>query len=472
MKIINLLEKNQQVQFAIFDFFLDHQTGIHLKKLEKNIQISFPTLQKEISALQLELHAYHEEAQIEKGEGDLYHLFLPNNFSRKGFLNHYLQQSLNYQLLIAIIQSKSISIPQLMIDFQISEASLFRRFKALNQLLEEFDLQIKNKKLIGEERQIRYFYFQLFWQGSYQKQLRKKLNASVSKNLVGVLANELKRTFSKEEELKLLLWFYLMELRFNYQGNKKTQLPIDDQLVIQEDPIFQILKEVLARYLSRFAYQNFEDETLYLYLFCFAEGFFLIDEQTLYPLEKIAQTNKQVAKILFEEVAMPIKTTLFLSPIHCQIAFFKGCFEESSSLTHGRLSDDHADKLRACMNVIEKKLSKQVSHNQWQKLDLVYGYLIYFFERSQVQTIEIGLAYTNPLIAQNLLIVLQDKLQLLQGVHLELAEPNKKYQILIQDEYIDSMVYQGVIQLFLIANLSNFDIERIVQLVHQLKRNN
>lgn len=471
MKIINLLEKNQQVQFTIFEFFISQQTLLSLKELEKEIQVSLPTLQKELGALQLELHAYHEAAKIQKDAGDGYRLFLPNDFSKKGFLNHYLQQSLNYQLLLAIIQSKSTSITQLMIDFQISEASLFRRFKALNQLLEEFDLQIKNKKLIGEEKQIRYFYFHLLWQGNQPSQLSKKLNLTVSKNLVNVLENELQRVFSIEEKLKLLLWFYLMELRFNYQGTKKTSLPMNSQCAIEEDPIFQILKGVLARYLSRFAYQNFESETLYLYLFCLAEGFFLIDEETPCYLEKISLTNNEIKKILFEEVTVPIQATIFLSPIHCQIAFFKGCFEDNYLSCHCPLSNHHAEKLRACMNVIEKELSEQVSHNQWKMLDYVYGYLIYFFERSQIQTVEIGIAYANPSLAQNLLFFLQDKLQLLQGIHLEIANAEKQYQILICDEYIDTQPFHAEEQLLPIAGHSSFDIERVIELIHHFKRN-
>lgn len=471
MKIISLLEKNQQVQFTLFDFFISQQTPLSLKELEKKIQVSLPTLQKELGALQLELQAYHEAAKIQKETSDRYRLFLPNDFSKKGFLNHYLQQSLNYQLLIAIIQSKSMSIPKLMIDFQISEASLFRRFKALNQLLEEFDLQIKNKKLIGEEKQIRYFYFHLLWQGSQPSRLSQKLNLTVSRNLVNVLENELQRVFSSEEKLKLLLWFYLMELRFSYQGTKKTYLPMNSQCAIEEDPIFQILKGVLARYLSRFAYQSFESETLYLYLFCLAEGFFLIDEDSSCYLGRISLTNKQVKKILFEEVSVPIQTTIFLSPLHCQIAFFKGCFEDNYLSDHCPLSDRHAEKLHACMNVIEKELSNQVSPNQWKMLDDVYGYLIYFFERSQIQMIEIGIAYANPYLAQSLLFYLQDKLQLLQGVRLEIANSEKQYQILIRDEYIDTQPFHTEAQLLLIAGHSSFDLERVIELVHQFKRN-
>lgn len=49
-----------------------------------------------------------------------------------------------------------------MMSLQVSESSIFRRFKAINQLLAEFDVQIKNKNIIGEEKQIRYFFFHFF----------------------------------------------------------------------------------------------------------------------------------------------------------------------------------------------------------------------------------------------------------------------------------------------------------------------
>ena len=81
-------------------------------------------------------------------------------------MNHlieaFVKESLKFQLLDYLYRNKEFSIVQLTTKFMISESSLFRKIKELNQLLAAFDLQIKMDNW-GEELQIRYFYFQLYW---------------------------------------------------------------------------------------------------------------------------------------------------------------------------------------------------------------------------------------------------------------------------------------------------------------------
>ena len=48
-------------------------------------------------------------------------------------------------------------------ELLISESTLFRKIKELNQVLKEFEISIWQGKLVGEESQIRYFYFQFYW---------------------------------------------------------------------------------------------------------------------------------------------------------------------------------------------------------------------------------------------------------------------------------------------------------------------
>lgn len=62
-------------------------------------------------------------------------------------MNHlieaFVKESLKFQLLDYLYRNKEFSIVQLTTKFMISESSLFRKIKELNQLLAAFDLQIK-----------------------------------------------------------------------------------------------------------------------------------------------------------------------------------------------------------------------------------------------------------------------------------------------------------------------------------------
>ncbi|MDN6289828.1 MAG: helix-turn-helix domain-containing protein, partial [Tetragenococcus koreensis] len=162
MRLLNLLDKDHKVQVRIFDYFLKKERTIKIKELNDQIDVSYPTLQKSITALTVALREFDIEADLVKKNSDYLQLFLPNHFSVKNFLYTYLKQALDYKLLVSIFQEKVISITKLALENNVSEASIFRRLKVINQLLEEFGIQFKNKKLTGSELQIQLFYFQLF----------------------------------------------------------------------------------------------------------------------------------------------------------------------------------------------------------------------------------------------------------------------------------------------------------------------
>ena len=48
MRLTQLLSKNQQVQYLVFEYFLHHTQEIALKELAQEIHVSLPTLQKEL----------------------------------------------------------------------------------------------------------------------------------------------------------------------------------------------------------------------------------------------------------------------------------------------------------------------------------------------------------------------------------------------------------------------------------------
>src|SRR5574337_1949436 len=76
---------------------------------------------------------------------------------------HYLNQSLTYQILKFVFEHKKVSIFQLSQEFNSSEATIFRKLRELNKVLMPFSIEIKNGQLVGDELQIRYFYYTLFF---------------------------------------------------------------------------------------------------------------------------------------------------------------------------------------------------------------------------------------------------------------------------------------------------------------------
>ncbi|MFK5242990.1 helix-turn-helix domain-containing protein, partial [Lactococcus lactis] len=59
-----------------------------------------------------------------------------------------IQDSVKYRLILLFLEQKNYMIFELAELLLLSESTLFRKIKELNKLLLEFDIQIKNNKLI------------------------------------------------------------------------------------------------------------------------------------------------------------------------------------------------------------------------------------------------------------------------------------------------------------------------------------
>lgn len=474
MKITQLLSKNQQVQFTVFEYFLHHSKEIPLKELVQEIHVSLPTLQKELASLRLELKAYEPRARLEKDEKDYYSLHLPSNFSVKEFLNYYLQQALDYQLLHSIFQQKNISITKMMLEFQISEASIFRRFKGINQLLEEFNIQIKNKKIIGDENQIRFFFFHFFWHSQSLEDIQKKMDHSMSKHLIQILESYFQRTFSLKEYWKLGLWFEIMSRRFNYREEQTKDFSQEFLAEFDEDETFQQLKNILARYLSRFAYQSFDSEAIYLYFFLLSEGIYVPNKNDVHSplLAAIFRTNQEVAKVIIEEdkreEALSDLTEAFLYALHSRVVFYQGGFDEDFPAFHELLSDCAPDKLNQCMTLVENQLARHLTNTQWRNLDSSYGLLSEIHHQKEDVKQHIGLAVEETLQTSSYMDFLQKELGVLPTIDIELASKERAYQLLLVDEFTDRGTYQSEHFCMVTQMSTRFEIQRIQDALNQL----
>ena len=473
MRLTQLLSKNQQVQYLVFEYFLHHTQEIALKELAQEIHVSLPTLQKELVSLEEELKAYAPNARLEKNANDDYALILPADFSVKGFLNHYLQQGLDYQLLASIFKQKNISITKMMIEFQISEASIFRRFKAINQVLTEFDIQIKNKKIIGDENQIRFFFFYFFWHSQTLESLKKRLDPSMSQHLIHILEDHFQRKFSVTEYWKLVLWFEIMSRRFDYREEHRKDFSQVFLTEFNEDEMFKQLKNILARYLSRFAYQSFDSEAIYLYLFLLSEGMYLPEENDTHSplLLTIFETNRKVAKVIIEDNKMVAHLSplaqQFLYSLHSRVVFYYGGFDEDFPLFQSLLSDCAPEKLDHCMTIVENQLARHLTTTQWRNLDGSYGFLLEKYQQKIERTKHIGVAIEVSLQANSYLDFLQKELGILPTIDIERAVKERPYQLLLVDEFTDIADYQWEAYCIVTQLPTTFEIERIQQALNQ-----
>ncbi|MBT2731128.1 helix-turn-helix domain-containing protein [Carnobacterium sp. ISL-102] len=93
-------------------------------------------------------------------------LILPAYFQMESIYQEILADNVNYQLLECLYQEKLESIEDYAEKLFTSTSSIIRSIKQINLFLEEYNLTIQKKpmRIIGSEKQIRYFYSIFFWE--------------------------------------------------------------------------------------------------------------------------------------------------------------------------------------------------------------------------------------------------------------------------------------------------------------------
>ena len=128
-----------------------------------------------------------------------------SDFSLNHLIEAFVKESLKFQLLDYLYRNKEFSIVQLTTKFMISESSLFRKIKELNQLLAVFDLQIKMDNY--REKNCRFVTFTFSCIGILlpMKYTRKTMSP-LNKRIIEGIETGLGFTFNEHNALKVSLW--------------------------------------------------------------------------------------------------------------------------------------------------------------------------------------------------------------------------------------------------------------------------
>lgn len=138
-------------------------------ELAEKLQNSRNTIVKTLEALQSDLEdAFPEEySMLEISlEGKEVHFVESSRFSLQTLTTYYLKLNPFFIAMIDIFTMDFTSMRSFAEENYISVAYAYNRFGELNPIIEEFKLVLdftEEFKLVGKERQIRYFYASFFW---------------------------------------------------------------------------------------------------------------------------------------------------------------------------------------------------------------------------------------------------------------------------------------------------------------------
>ncbi|WP_317946617.1 helix-turn-helix domain-containing protein [Carnobacterium maltaromaticum] len=186
----SLLEKNYLVTLELIECFYKTSNNNTISYFSAALNIDPRTLNKILFDLDYDLKfgGLSNQLTLTVSERDIQVNF-SSDFSLEIIYNFYMKKSICIDLCILIFNDKYTTMDSFSERHYISRTTLYRKIKPLKDQLNKFDLSLNlssKELIIGEEKQIRYFFYILFWEVlstteyfsvDYAKSIKKVIHA-------------------------------------------------------------------------------------------------------------------------------------------------------------------------------------------------------------------------------------------------------------------------------------------------------
>lgn len=456
LNLLNLLDKNSRIQISMVHFLMDYNTKTNITAMIEELSLTrflFETNIKEVSnildQLDIGLSLKYDKTQ------DHITLQKDNHTSLDKFYYYYLEDSVGYQILIYLYRHPNYSIVELSRSVSLSEAAIYRQLKKLNSEIKEFDIQIRKGTIIGDELQICYFFFQLFWVAVPLDQLEKRTNDHSSLRFVDYLEMKLEQNFTSEAKLKLYLWIRILKTRIVKQptidSNPTIQMLFDFQ---KEDSIYEIIRDAYFLSLSHSAVFGSAHNAIYLYLFISSMSILPPNSKTLSDDHYWPTNNPQII-LLNELVVDKVRTAYqidsknidetfiinwkyYLTQVHGSLLYFKGnisFLDEkilSERLIKATVFIPNFELTQQILDEAEQLVNQPLLYETKELVTRIYLYFINQMKRFSTSQITIGVHSSDDYLHSNIMVeTVKTEFDNHFFITCEIAERGKNYDILI-----------------------------------------
>lgn len=483
MKIEQLLEKKEQLQVLILRDMVLHGGTVGTNQLREQVNLSKTSFDQYIAEIPMIGRMMGKKVAIKRNEFQVT-LELAEDVSLEKIILFLVQQSLKFNLLVYLLEHHQASIVRLATAFNISESSVFRKIKELNQLLQEFSLQIKNGQLYGEELQVRYFYYVLFqFISESQRPLFLQQTPDKAPLILG-LERALETTFSQESASKIACWLGITRKRLLSEKTTFATLK-EKKILYQKDRLYQALDPVISLYLSRTAAEISGYEPLMLY--SFFVSFAVLSEEHFYQYD-LTRSKKLPTAVLdtyiretmlwhYRPRKLKIKEEKAvgyqLAQIDNEFYFFRGVmmiYEPEHLLQQqkkmlGRSLSQLLERLKE--TTLTQLPAKQGEEAALSYLMIQYANILMMIDFYIAKSVTIGIDIeTLPIYRVAFQQFLLRELKGISGIEIENRRPGKKYDLVITFNQEDP--HQNYYYLSEFA--SSYDIARLKQKIEEEKK--
>lgn len=483
MKIEQLLEKKEQLQVLIIRDMVLHGGTVGTNQLREQVNLSKTSFDQYIAEIPMIGMMMGKKVAIKRNEFQVT-LELAEDVSLEKIILFLVQQSLKFNLLVYLLEHHQASIVRLATAFNISESSVFRKIKELNQLLQEFSLQIKNGQLYGEELQVRYFYYVLFqFISESQRPLFLQQTPDKAPLILG-LERALETTFSQESASKIACWLGITRKRLLSEKTTFATLK-EKKILYQKDRLYQALDPVISLYLSRTAAEISGYEPLMFY--SFFVSFAVLSEEHFYQYD-LTRSKKLPTAVLdtyiretmlwhYRPRKLKIKEEKAvgyqLAQIDNEFYFFRGVmmiYEPEHLLQQqkkmlGRSLSQLLERLKE--TTLTQLPAKQGEEAALSYLMIQYANILMMIDFYIAKSVTIGIDIeTLPIYRVAFQQFLLRELKGISGIEIENRRPGKKYDLVITFNQEDP--HQNYYYLSEFA--SSYDIARLKQKIEEEKK--
>lgn len=490
MNLFQLLNKNAVLEINIVKTILASKSKVSKHDLLKTLNISNFTLTGALNHIQSVFDKIKINVQLQFEEiNSVTYIQLVKDTSADiiEFYYAYLSDSLEYQILRYLFQKQSFNRIQLIQSLSISEGSLYRYLNHLNKLLSEFNLTIKNGRIVGEELQISYFYFEFIWNSVPTNEIQSLVANNRIQNTVTALESSLDTTFNKNTKYRVALWLLILQKRSTIEltTNNVSKRLLNE---ITRDPLFNQVQIVYFRFTLNNAQSGSNFKSVYLYLFLISMFIFDTNNHFIFklegdwptPLSRIKNTAQWIVEFVTNNLHVDpadlpktfiLKWYSVLTQLLTQIYFFQ------SNITFISTDTQHISLAKYTKSLIEpiiKKVLTDFSRSSISDTMKIYGYSILesFIETSHkyaTRHLHVGVFIRKDYFSAVYLV--EQFISEFSGsfnLDVEIATPSQKYDLLVTDSPLSVIDYQFTEQFVLTGRLNSLDRKMLAQVLNNM----
>lgn len=441
MKVDVFLDNKEGTQIDIIRQLLFHAGKMTQKTLAKEVGLTQNALKDYVSDIVQVCQPLGEQFEIELEQKEV-QLSFSSDINLDKILLAYLNNSLSYQILGFVFEHKKFSTFQLTQEFNSSEATIFRKLRDINQSLKKFGIGIRNGQLVGDELQIRYFYYQLFLlvdTGFSSDDL------AVTK-LVTKLQPEFHQSFSKIALKRLSCWLFVTRHLLQVANTDNTRLTqIQDKF--ETDKLYRMIQEVMREYFKESI--NFVGKHEGAMFYCFLITFDILGEDNFarYDLTRRKKISTAMLDTYSREMIVmhygyqklsisdEKRLTYQLSQVHAQALYFQGqltSYESERMMQYYQqhLTPEITQLISKLIATTHEQLALQTPHTDF--LWLNYASILIAIDLSLHQNISVGIDLSNlSLLGHSLYYFLLSELSSMTQVHFEKYRQHQYYDLIL-----------------------------------------